>query len=39
MAWEREEWDVALKTQAGVGLYRIYFDRIYSRWFLEGMFD
>lgn len=37
--WWREEWDVALKTPAGPGLYRIYRDRIRERWFVEGVFD
>ncbi len=39
LAWAREEWDVALKTQAGIGLYRIYLDRTCGHWFVEGMFD
>jgi hypothetical protein len=38
-AWTREEWDVALKTPAGIGFYRIYRDRIRQRWFVEGIFD
>jgi protein ImuB len=38
-AWMREEWDVALKTPAGLGFYRIYRDRIRERWFVEGVFD
>jgi protein ImuB len=38
-AWAREEWDVALKTYAGVGVFRIYLDRIRKQWFVEGMFD
>ncbi len=37
--WWREEWDVALKTPAGLGFYRIYRDRIRERWFVEGVFD
>jgi protein ImuB len=37
--WTREEWDVALKTPAGIGFYRIYRDRIRERWFVEGVFD
>jgi protein ImuB len=37
--WTREEWDVALKTPAGLGFYRIYRDRIRERWFVEGVFD
>ena len=38
-AWAREEWDVALKTPAGIGFYRIYRDRIRQQWFVEGVFD
>lgn len=38
-AWAREEWDVALKTSDGAGLYRIYFDRMRTQWFIAGMFD
>ncbi len=38
-AWAREEWDVALKTFAGVAYYRIYLDRIRKQWFVEGVFD
>jgi protein ImuB len=38
-AWTREEWDVALKTPAGIGFYRIYRDRLRKQWFVEGVFD
>lgn len=38
-AWSREEWDVALRTSEGVGYYRIYFDQVGKRWFVEGVFD
>ncbi len=38
-AWWREEWDVALKTTAGLGFYRIYRDRMREQWFVEGVFD
>lgn len=38
-AWARDEWDVALKTTAGVGFYRIFQDRILERWFVAGIFD
>jgi protein ImuB len=38
-AWAYEEWDVALKTSDGAGLYRIYFDRMRTQWFVAGMFD
>ena len=37
--WWREEWDVALKTPAGPGFYRIYRDYIRDKWFVEGAFD
>ena len=37
--WTREEWDVALRTPAGLGFYRIYRDRIREQWFVEGVFD
>ncbi len=39
IAWTREEWDVALKTPAGIGFYRIYRDLICQNWFVEGVFD
>jgi len=39
LAWARDEWDVALNLPSGIGLYRIYLDRMQSRWFVEGMFD
>ncbi len=38
-SWSRDEWDVALKTAEGVGIYRIYLDRIKNQWFVEGGFD
>lgn len=38
-AWGREEWDVALKTYAGIGFFRIYLDRIRQQWFVEGLLD
>jgi protein ImuB len=38
-AWTREEWDVVLQIPDGVGVYRIYRDRIRERWFVEGVFD
>ena len=38
-AWTREEWDVALKTPAGLGFYRIFRDPIRQQWFVEGVFD
>jgi protein ImuB len=35
-AWDRDEFDVALSDGA---LYRLYRDRIWNRWFLEGSYD
>ena len=34
--WDRDEWDVALKSGA---VCRIYQDRTTERWFLEGIYD
>ena len=34
--WNRDEWDIALHTGA---LYRIYYDHVTGRWFVEGSFD
>ena len=34
--WARDEWDVAVSDGA---LYRIYFERISGRWFVEGSYD
>ncbi len=39
VAWARDEWDVALKTREGIGIYRIYLDCLTKAWFLEGRFD
>jgi protein ImuB len=35
-AWSRDEWDVAIASGA---VYRIYFDRRTSGWFVEGNYD
>ena len=35
-AWDREEWDVALKDG---GICRIFRDRFSNRWFVEGVLD
>lgn len=35
-AWDRDEFDVALSDGA---FYRLYRDRIWNRWFLEGSYD
>jgi protein ImuB len=39
LAWVREEWDIAISTSQGIGVYRIYLDRIRKQWFVEGIFD
>jgi hypothetical protein len=37
--WAREEWDVAVKTAEGSGLYRIAWDRMGEQWLIESLFD
>ena len=34
--WDRDEWDLALDNGA---LYRVFYDRLAGRWFLEGSYD
>jgi protein ImuB len=36
VAWSREEWDVAL---AGIGVFRLFLDRLREEWFVEGELD
>ncbi|HEX9121072.1 MAG TPA: hypothetical protein VF840_11085 [Terriglobales bacterium] len=38
-AWRREEWDVAVRNEEGVALYRIYRDEIKGKWWVEGSYD
>jgi protein ImuB len=38
-AWRRQEWDVAVRNEEGVALYRIYRDEIGGRWWMEGTYD
>jgi protein ImuB len=38
-AWWREEWDVAVRNEEGVALYRIYRDEIEGKWWVEGTYD
>jgi protein ImuB len=35
--WNREEWDVAIRLDYGLGLYRIF--QANERWFVEGLYD
>ena len=35
--WNREEWDIAIRLDAGLGLYRIFQEN--QRWFVEGLYD
>ena len=38
-AWRREEWDVAVRNEEGVALYRVYRDEIKGKWWVEGTYD
>ncbi len=38
-AWSRQEWDVAVRNEEGVALYRIYRDEVRGKWFVEGSYD
>jgi protein ImuB len=38
-AWWREEWDVAVRNEEGVALYRVYRDEIEGKWWVEGSYD
>jgi len=37
--WTREEWDVRVRTQKGLLLFRIYCDPNNGCWFAEGVYD
>jgi protein ImuB len=37
--WTREEWDVRVRTEKGLLLFRIYCDPNNGRWFAEGVYD
>ncbi len=38
-AWSRAEWDVAVRNEEGITLYRIYRDEIGGKWWVEGTYD
>src|SRR5690242_13783271 len=38
-AWGREEWDIAVRNEAGLILYRLVRDLAAKTWFLEGSYD
>ena len=38
-AWARDEWDVALRAESGVALYRLVRDLLSGDWFVEGSYD
>jgi protein ImuB len=35
--WNREEWDIAIRVEGGLGLYRIFCED--HKWFVEGLYD
>src|SRR4051812_19369869 len=37
--WAREEWDVRVRTEKGLLLFRVYCDPNNGRWFAEGVYD
>lgn len=37
--WARDEWDIAVQGEPGIGLYRLVRDLLGGRWFLEGTYD
>ena len=38
-AWSHEEWDVAVRNEEGVTVYRVYRDQIAGKWWVEGTYD
>jgi protein ImuB len=38
-SWIRDEWDIALRGQAGIALYRLVHDVVEGKWMLEGEYD
>lgn len=37
--WARDEWDIALQSEAGIALYRLVHDLLSGRWLVEGTYD
>jgi protein ImuB len=37
--WARDEWDIAVHEETGIGLYRLVRDLLGGRWLLEGSYD
>jgi protein ImuB len=37
--WARDEWDIALQQESGIGLYRLVRDRLSGKWLVEGAYD
>jgi protein ImuB len=37
--WQRDEWDVAVRTKDGTALYRMYRDAASGEWFVFGSYD
>ena len=38
-AWSRDEWDIALRNEEDVALYRLVHDLLGGSWFVEGTYD
>jgi len=38
-SWIRDEWDIALREQTGIALYRLVHDLVEGKWMLEGEYD
>jgi protein ImuB len=37
--WARDEWDIALQQESGIGLYRLVRDLLSGKWLVEGSYD
>jgi hypothetical protein len=37
--WQRDEWDVEITLEGGMGLYKIFREVQSGQWFVEGMYD